>query len=140
MIEGVQSFMTSAGDTACYALCVVKIAEMENERDIDVVRAMIDGIREKHIRFSWDDFTDGWNFFMDRPHRFLSMMTGGSWSVRHEAADYVAKIGEYLVQRWERKTVDRTFSHFRLPNWDPLINSRTVQFGRKVSTRVFRRE
>ena len=137
MIRGVQSFMAAAGDTACYALCIVWIAEIENNRDIDPVRAMLDGIREGYIRFNWDDMSDGWNFYIDWPAQFLRMMTGKRWDIRHDAHDYRKRLGEHVVQRWERETTDRTFSHFRLPDWDPLINSQTVRYGRIVSTRVF---
>lgn len=137
MIEGVQSFMRSAGDTACYALCIVRIAELDTNRDIDPVRAMIKGIKDEYISFDWEDMSNGWNFFIRQPARFLKMMTGKQWDVRHDTADYRGFLGEYVVQRWERQTTDGIFSHFRLPQWDPLISSNTVRYGQLVSTRVF---
>ena len=137
MSDGVQSFMAAAGYASCYALCIVRIAEIENNRDIDPVRSMLDGIRRGYIYFNWEDLSDGWNFFIQQPARFLKMMTGSNWSVRHDAPDYRKRLGEYVVQRWERQTADRTFSHFRLPDWDPLISSMTVRYGRLVSTRVY---
>lgn len=140
MKQGIQSFMASAGETACYALCIIRIAEIETRSEIDPIRAMEDGIAEGWISFDWEDYRNGFNFFIHRPDLFLRMMTGKDWSIRHDSAHYHGGPGEYVVERWERAATGQTFSHFKLPDWDSLINSQTVQFGRKVSTRVFRRE
>lgn len=137
MREGIQSFMASAGETACYALCVIRIAEIETGREIDPIRAMQQGIDKGHISFDWEDYNNGYNFFMHDPAAFLRMLTEDSWTARHDTADYKSKMGEYVVQRWERQTTGKTFAHFRLPDWDSLHNSQTVRLGRIVSTRVF---
>lgn len=136
---GIQSFLISAGENACYALCVIKIAELENNSKIDVITALESGIEKGFIRFNYDDFNDNYNFYMDYPDRFLSYLTNDVWSVQFSDAKYTPEFGEYIVERWERKATGRTTAHFKLPDWDSLIDSQTVKYGQIVSTRLFRR-
>jgi len=136
---GIQTFLDSAGDAACYALTIIKIAEREIGGHIDVVSALEDGIERGFIRFNWENHDDGDNFFIDFPDAFLELLTGGPWSVHYGPADYQARPGEYVVLRYERKTTSGTYSHFRLSDWDSLADSQTVKYGQVVSTRVFRR-
>jgi hypothetical protein len=139
MKSGIQSFFTAAGETACYALSVIKIAELETNKKFDVLTALEAGIDKKFIRFNYENYSDNYNFFMDYPDRFLSYLTGDIWSVQFETADYIPRDGEYVVERWERKKTGATTAHFRLPDWDSLRDSQTVKYGQIVSTRLFRR-
>lgn len=77
-------------------------------------------------------------FVLD-PAKIAELVSGQKWTVRHERADYVCKEGEWEIQRWERKTTGVTYSHFTLPDWDPLGTSVTRNLGTLVSKRVFRR-
>lgn len=135
--EKIQSFMISVGNYACYALSIIKIAEEVNNSHIDVIVALESAIEKGYIYFNVDNYSDDNNFYVERPEKFLSHLTGDIWIVRHDKADYKPKDHEKIVQRWERKSTGKTISHFRLPEWDSLENSQTVQFGKIASVRVF---
>jgi hypothetical protein len=139
MRPGIQSFLAEAGEAACYALVIVEIAERENGGHIDLMRAVLDGIDRGYIRYNWTDRADPWNFFVDFPELFLSILTGKVWKVTKEAADYVKRPGEHVAQRWEWKKTGNELAHFRLPDWDSVTDSQTVRYGQIASTRVFRR-
>lgn len=137
MKNGIQSFLISAGDNACYALDIIKLAEEVLNQHIDIIVALESGIDKKYIKFNYDDYNDPDNFYVLYAHKFLSLLTNQVWIMRHERADYKPKQGEYIIQRWERVTTGKTYSHFRLPEWDSLADSQTVKYGKLVSTRLF---
>jgi hypothetical protein len=139
MRSGIQSFLLSAGEAACYALDIIQIAERELGGELDPIAALEDGIEHGYIRYRWDDPRHPDNWYVDFPASFLALLIGEEWSVSKEGPDYRPRPGEHVVQRWERQTTAGTIGHFRLPDWDSLVDSRTVRDGRVVSTRVFRR-
>jgi hypothetical protein len=139
MRVGIQSFLLSAGESSCYALDIIRIGEMELGGDIPVIEALTDGIKKGCIYYNWENSEDNDNFYVGDPGRFLSLLAGGKWVVTKEGPDYQPRPGEHVVQRWERQKTGTTIGHFRLPNWDSLADSKTVKFGRLISTRVFRK-
>jgi hypothetical protein len=139
LIPGVQTFFQEAGESACYALDIIKIAERVTGRVMDPLAALIDGITSGFIHYNWKDQNDADNFYVADPAGLLSMLTGKSAVIRKEAnTGYGPKPGEYIVQCWERRATGKTITHFRLPDWDSLADSLTVKTGRLASLRVFR--
>jgi len=102
-----------------------------------LIVALESAIEKGYIYFNFDNYSDDNNFYIERPDKFLSHLTGVIWIIRHDKADYKPKENEKIVQRWERKTMGKTISHFRLPEWDSLEDSQTVKFGKIASVRVF---
>lgn len=132
--------MGEAGEAACYALCIIEIAERVSRKSIDPIDAFYKAFDKKYIRYNEKNPNDNDNFFIDNAAGFLSMLTGGKWMMEKvENPKYIAKTGEYVVDRWERKTTGNTIAHFRLADWDPVIGSVTVKNGKIVSKRVFRK-
>ena len=139
MKEGIQTFLAEAGESACYALCIVRIAEMFTRREFDPLTALQRGIELGCIKYNPADANDNDNFYVERPDDFLGLLTGELWSVTKEPADYKWGQGEFVVERWERSRPANVTGHFRLPNWDSLVWSQTVKYGKVASLRVFRR-
>lgn len=138
--DGIQTFLSEAGESACYAIDIVKIAERITGKEFDLLKALQLGIEERDIYFYLERPDDNNNFFVEHPDLFLSRLVGAPWKLEKvEDTKYIPKTGEYVVQRWERKTTSGFYSHFRLPDWDSLVNSKTVEFGALVSLRVFRK-
>ena len=140
MKAGIQTFLSEAGDAACYALDIVQIASRHIGRDIDPIYALDRGIAARMIHYSWANPDDNDNFFVTDPAGLLTLLTGDVWTVEKVGPDYVASVGEHVVERWERQVTGSTIGHFRLPDWDSLVDSKTVRFGAIVSKRVFRRK
>ena len=139
MKPGIQTFMAEAGEAACYALCIVRIAEISTRREFDPLTALQRGIDLGQIKYNPANANDNDNFFVERPDDFLGLLTGERWTVTKEAVDYKWGEGEFVVERWERVRPALTTGHFRLPTWDSLIGSQTVGYGQVASLRVFRR-
>jgi hypothetical protein len=139
MKQGIQTLMGEAGEAACYALCIIEIAERATGNYIDPIDAFLKAFDRKYIYYNDKDPNDNNNFFVDNPSGFLSMLAGGKWTVEKAAAGYVPYSDEYVVDCWERSATGKKTVHFRLADWDSLTSSLTVRLGNIVSKRVFKR-
>ena len=140
MKEGIQILMAEAGEAACYALCIIKIAEEETRRPIDVLGSIERGIEAKMIHYNEKDRNDPDNFFVNDPAGFLTLLTGEGWTLEKTGPEYITQHGEQIVDRWESKGVTGISGHFRRPDWDSWPGSKAVMYGKIVSRRVFRRK
>jgi hypothetical protein len=143
MKQGIQTLMAEAGEAACYALCIIEIAERVTGQHIDCMQEIIRAIDKKYIYYNWKNASDNDNFTVLKPAEWLSEMSSyridRKWLVEKAPAAYTAREGEYVVDRWERQATGKTTGHFRLPDWDSLADSQTVKYGHIASKRVFRR-
>jgi hypothetical protein len=143
MKQGIQTLMTEAGEAACYALCIIEIANRLNKQEMPVMETLIKAIDSKYIYYNWKNASDNDNFTVLKPAEWLSQLAGGNWSVKKlpaiPNAEYYPYPGEYVIDRWERQVTGKTIGHFRLPDWDSLADSQTVKYGKIVSKRVFKK-
>jgi hypothetical protein len=143
MRAGIQTFLQEAGEAACYALDIIKIAEEVLGKELPCVESLLVGIDRGFIAYNRYNPEDGSNFFVRQPAEFLSALTGGRrCAVRviddpEEVAVWKAEDNEYTVQCWQRKKTGYLVTHFRRPTWDSLVSSVTVREGRLASLRVF---
>jgi len=133
MKPGIQSFMATVGDSGCYALAIMQLAEVS-----DPISTLMEAIDKRFIKFNYNDYDDDDNMYVMAPAEMLSWLTGKKWTVTKESATYVPRPGELVVNRWERVKTGAVTAHFRLPVWDSLVDSQTVKYGTIVSKRVFR--
>lgn len=136
--NGIQDMLAEAGESACYALCLIDVAVEHTQKHIDVLSALISGIERGYIHYDWDNREDEDNFFVSDPAAFLAMMTGKKWSVTKQQPGYVLRGGEYKINRWERVSTGKIIGHFQRDDFDPLAHSVTVRRGRIVSLRICR--
>jgi len=139
MKHSIQTFFAEAGESACYALDIIKIAEIYTRREFDPIIALQRGIETGYIKYDPQNPQDNDNFYVSDPASYLGLLTGELWSVTKEAPDYIPKLTDWVVERWERTRGQVTTSHFRLPDWDSLYDSQTVKYGKIASLRIFRR-
>jgi len=141
LFSGIQTFFQEAGEAACYALCIAKIAEKMTGKAVEPLEALLGGIERKLIRYNWGDPDDPDNFYVNDAEKFVGLLTGRRATViKTDGANYRPAPNEYVVERWERPTPKLVYSHFRLPDWDSLRDSQTVKYGKLASLRVFRLE
>ena len=139
LFEGVQDFFKSAGENACYAFCIIKIAERATGMVMNPYTALFEGIKSGYIGYNTANPADPDNFYIYDPAAFFRKLTGFPVSVFKETdLNYQPKEREFIVQCWERKTTGRIITHFRLPDWDSLADSQTVKYGEVASLRVFK--
>jgi len=136
---GIQTFLHEAGEAACYALCIAKIAEKITGKAVEPLDALLGGIERKFVYYNWANPDDPDNFYVSDAEKFLSLLTGRRVTViKTDNANYRPAPNEYVAERWERPTAKTVYSHFRLPDWDSLRDSQTVKYGKLASLRVFR--
>ena len=127
-----QTIAKRIGDSGCYFLSILHLANRENEAIGFYRQALSVGAME-------DDC------YIKDPPRLLSLVAGGRWSVEHKPADYQTKGNELEILRFERKATTKTYAHFVVGDgrgqvaYDPLDNAQTVAQGKLVSKRIFKR-
>lgn len=144
MRSGIQTILSEAGEAACYALTLGKVAEkwIRENRDPDFVQdaclVVLAGIDSGAVYYDEDAPDNNNNFFVEDPSKLLRILTGVNWEVFKAEPGYVPKPGEFAIQRWERTKTGAVLGHFRLRDWDPVRDSATVRLGAIVSQRICR--
>ena len=133
---GVQTFCQEIGESACYALQLIYVAEKRTGKSFRVLETLDTLIECGYIYYNRQNQNDNKNFYVSNPAACISYLTGQKCVVAHSVADYKAKENEYVIERWERETPKGKYNHFRSAEWDSLADSQTVKYGAKVSTRV----
>ena len=134
MRNGLQNQLAAMGESSCYFLSLVKIAEEVIRDRIDLIWAFDSCVTKRYVRFIYSKPEDGDNCYIDNPLGVLKLLTGRNWNYhkvtdKEEIKAWSAADEEYTIQRWYRKTTGKEFYHFRRPSWDPLLDSQTVKFG-----------
>jgi hypothetical protein len=138
MTDGIQTFLSEAGESGCYAICLVKVAEKYKKKELDLIKSLELGIEKRCILYNKKDRNDNDNFYVINPATFLFYLTGKHWNCRKENYPYTAKRGEYIIERWERNKTGVITGHFDMQDFHPIENSLTVQYGKIVSYRVLK--
>ena len=142
MRKAIQRLFSEIGESACYALSIIKHAETITKvtfNDGMVLNSLVSGITWGFIYYNWDNPADNDNFLVLDAGAFLSRLTGETWTCIKTDASYIAQIGELVTAVWERRKASGTVRHFANPDYDPLGNSLTIAQGTIVGYRVFRK-
>jgi hypothetical protein len=132
-----QEYCTKIGATGCYYLSICKAAELLRGREVDIVKNYV-----KLIKLGYMD----WDCYIKDPAKIMEYLTNEKWSTTVEKIDYTPYPEDVIIGRFERKTTMQTYTHFVLLDsnknvtYDSFGTSKTVQDGKMVSLRVFRRK
>lgn len=142
MKQAIQRFFAEIGEAACYALCLIALAEKESGATLSVgqVADYLDvAIESGFIKYNHKNPNDPDNFLVLDPVKILQMMTLNRFTVSKEPATYVPKSGELVIEQYKRSTPKGVYYHFVTPWYDPLGDSLTRAQGTLNSYRIFRR-
>ena len=129
VIKGLQNFIESMGKEGCYFLSLCKLFSAK-----DIITTALECNKRGYLFYNWKDPDDKLNFNVDNPEGIIEYITGKKCRVtKHYAGVPVEK---YYVEKWYNSRTG--FSHFRLRDWDPLLNSVTVKEGKIKSWRVIK--
>lgn len=134
MRQGIQTLLESAGNYACYFLCVLELAERIKKTMFNVETIFENAVQQGFVYVNMNDFRDKENFFMSNPAGMLSFLTKKKYRATIENRDYKPKPGELVVELWKYEGRQ----HFRLPDWDSVQDSVIVSKGRLEGYRIFR--
>lgn len=129
-----QRLMLWLGEGGCFFQCIVRVCEERLNVYIDSVIAFYNALRRGLIQ---EDGT------VLAPERIAQMLTGDDWFFRKEGVAYQPEESERSIERWERPTPMRIYSHFVYRPaegllYDPLGESETLKYGRLISKRILR--
>jgi hypothetical protein len=133
LINGVQDFIKTIGESGCYALALCKVGELSGGLAggaAGAVSAIGRGVNSGYIKA---DMT-----VLDAAG-FLRQLTLMDWTKEYKPADYKPKEGDYLIAEWHNKRTG--YTHFTLEypeKWDGLKDSVTVREGAIKSYRLCR--
>lgn len=142
MRHGIQTFCKLIGESGCYALCLIDVAEDylrkvgRLEKPLNVINILFQAVDKNYISYDWNNPDNPDNFYVKYPGCFLEAMTGKKWEVRKESPWYQCKDNEFKVNRWERVATGTTYAHFDREEFHPLSDSLTVKYGNIKSTRI----
>lgn len=134
----IQFYAERVGRYGCYFLSILKLAEMAAD-----ITEGIDALRAYKKCLDLDLIED--DCYVRKPADIIFLYTGQEYEVFHAPADYETPMGQLEIVRYEWPRTMETLSHFAVGDgmggvgWDPLGSSQTVQYGRLVSKRIFRR-
>jgi hypothetical protein len=137
MKQGVQDEIAMIGNEGCYALALVRVAELSDGAIIgfdtaaaDAVADVLTGVRDGFIK---SDMT-----VLDAAG-FLKHLTGLDWTKEYKDSGYEPKEGDYLLAEWFNKRTGKTHFTLAFPEkWDGLKDSVTVKEGVVRSYRLCR--
>ena len=134
--EFTQSFYKSAGAYACYALCLIDVAEQYLGVTLSKDTSLECCIKYEYIYFNKKNYDDPDNFFVKRPEKVLECLTGKRWTVTKQDASYKPKPDEFAIEFWSYN--DGKTGHFaRTKNgFNSLQYSKSVREGKIVSYRI----
>jgi hypothetical protein len=137
-MEARQKILLTLGESGCYLLCMVKIAEdLQGGRRIDAVEKYLECVHQGYCRE---------DCFILNPTAIMHYLYGGWWQWKKEEANYKPHGGEFEILRYEWPTPSKIWSHFVLGDgqggvaYDPLGHSNTVANGDVVSKRILKLE
>jgi hypothetical protein len=141
--DGIQQFLQECGESACYALSLISVAQeylesIKSSVCLDIVKSLYDACDVGYIYFNPNNFEDNDNLFVKNPELFLKQMTNKIWTItKNEDINYQKKDNEYLVQRYERIKTGSIIAHFQRDTiFYPIKDSLTVKYGKLVSLRI----
>ena len=143
MRQGIQTLFSELREAGCLALCICELGK-PGISESEAVGLILEGIARGFILYDEHDRQNPNNFFVQDRDGFMEMVTGQArWRSTREGPGYKPKPGEKLIEcwKWDEKLGGKIISHqhFRLPNWDPIKEARTVRYGQLESYRVFRK-
>ena len=133
-IEARQRLFETLGDTGCFLLAMVEVAQDVLGKYIDALLVYAEALRLGYIN----------ELCLVIKHEvLLERLTGDDWQYHKEAPDYVPRHDERVIEEWKRQAVGVDYTHFayRRPSGelvDTLGNSVTIAKGYLKSKRVFR--
>lgn len=134
--NGIQTFLQEAGESGCYALCLIDVACEYLQTELNVIEALKLGVDKGCIYYNDVNPNDNDNFYVSNPATWLYYMTSKHWEVTKGPAFYKAKKNEFIINRWERRKTGSVIAHFDRETFHPLMDSQTVKYGEIASTRV----
>ena len=131
----IQKYCEALGESGCYFLSILHLAESITGKTIDPVRAYVDCVANGLMEY---------DCFVRHPDVILRKYTGKKYEVVNSPRDYKTATGEFEILRFERKTASASFAHFVVGDgngvvaFDPYGASMTVRDGYVASKRIFR--
>ncbi len=133
--EYFQSLCKAIGNYACYLLCLIHVAEEYTKTTFNKIEVICKCIEKGYVNFNLKNYDDDNNFFVREPAKILNMLTGKTWEVRWEGANYIPKLGEYAIENWSKTNKTGHFAMVKI-GFNSLQRSKNVSEGKIINYRI----
>ena len=135
--------LAELGEGACLALCICELGK-PGITEGEALSLTLEGIRRGYIRYDEEDRNNPDNCFVADRDALMNLVTGEKrWRSSKENPGYPIGAQDKVIECWKWEEILKsrviTHQHFRLNDWDPIMNSKTVKYGSLESLRVFRK-
>ena len=129
-VGGLEDFLKNMGESSCKFLSYVAIAEKFTGHCFDLVAEASRAVDSNWIYYNKKNPNDVKNFFVNDGVAILRAMTGVPW-VETQVSTLPAVPPKYYIEGWGYQNPTKGhITHFKLPDWDPLLASVTVKVGK----------
>lgn len=88
-VNNIQNLILKMGESGCFYLCYVKIAERNMLKNIDIIEKAYENIAVGNIYFNFNNINDPKNFYIESAEGLLYNLTGRRWRVTKEDPDFI---------------------------------------------------
>ena len=88
-VNNIQNLILKMGESGCFYLCYVKIAERNMRKNIDIIEKAYENIAVGNIYFNFNNINDPKNFYIESAEGLLYNLTGRRWRVTKEDPDFI---------------------------------------------------
>lgn len=135
-VNNIQNLILKMGESGCFYLCYVKIAEMNIRKNIDIIEKAYENIAVGNIYFNFNNINDPKNFFIESAEGLLYNLTGRRWRVTKEDPGFIPNDKYFFRVYKTMDENDRLIYHAESEHFFPIEPSarkkRWVEDGLRV--------
>lgn len=122
-VNNIQNLILKMGESGCFYLCYVKIAERNMRKNIDIIEKAYENIAVGNIYFNFNDINDPKNFFIESAEGLLYNLTGRRWLVTKEDPDFIPGDKYFFRVYKTMDENDRLIYHAESEHFFPVVPS-----------------
>ena len=119
-VNNIQNLILKMGESGCFYLCYVKIAERNMRKNIDIIEKAYENIAEGNIYFNFKNINDPKNFYIESAEGLLYNLTGRRWRVTKEDEDFIPSDKNFFRVYKTMDENDRLIYHAESEHFFPI--------------------
>lgn len=119
-VNNIQNLILKMGESGCFYLCYVKIAERNMSKNIDIIEKAYENIAMGNIYFNFNNINDPKNFYIESAEKLLYNLTGRRWRVTKEDKDFIPSDKNFFRVYKTMDENDRLIYHAESEHFFPI--------------------
>lgn len=119
-VNNIQNLILKMGESGCFYLCYVRIAERNMRKNIDIIEKAYENIAVGNIYFNFNNINDPKNFYIENAGGLLYNLTGRRWRVTKESKDFIPNDNNFFRVYKTMDENDRLIYHAESEHFFPI--------------------